>query len=962
MASKSSQPKAALPRSALRRGDTEDEPIYLDSSPMIKQEGETQPYTDLPRASDPASKTQCPVHIDSPSKKRRTPSTLPTRPERSSSSDPLDWEHDFDSRARRIREKAMGTDSENAVLGKAVLPTSPSGPERSQVIKHSDSKSFAKASERKTIKSRPSQTIGNDVLLGKKAPKTTLEVPSWRRPSMSKSSGTNDKSSVPLKTTPRTSPINSTRPHPRNSQDTQSISDAEECKQSISNSTSTTGNIVLPDKKTLGTAPEILPWSRPSIGKSTDIINKNTVPGKTVATKSSTELARSPPCISHDHYKLGETQGHEALARKSTGANGNNILPGKKAPEKAPEVPSWRRTSISKLTGTDGKSASHVTTPQKELDSTTEDADIDILFDETASVGNIFDASNSDSGREPTPEGFVHHLYSHQHIALAWMRKMEDTPKYQGGVLADEMGLGKTLSVLSLIASKRSHTAQGNKPGPTLILCPLSLLSQWTLEINSKMRQDHNKLSIIDAHDARNKSIAHEEMRQYDIVITTYDHIRSEAKKEKSSFFDSENSEFERIILEEGHAIKNHKTALFKAVQKLRAKYRWIITGTPIQNNVEEMYSYIAFLDIEPYNDWDRYKKAFRGLILQKKKDENEYDAGEMARFKAFIQGFMLHRSKDDIIEGQKIVDLPPQTVKRVTVALNEAERRFYEDLEKDVQTQYRDLVAEGLNKKGSSRALLLSLRLRLACCHPLLIANTATQEGMEMDSDLADQCNLQQGLDLKRLRDAARSGSRISHERYMDHLDQVWQESAKITKLMSMVRCFRKKGLKTLVFSQWTGALDLVEWKMRRDRIRFARLDGSAGHTAREEAIAKFRDVGDCMVMLISLRAGGAGLNLVMASRIILLDPDWNPSIEAQAIGRAHRIGQNKPVVVYRLLTENTIEDRVLQMQRKKKGEVAAAMGRSVNKDDPDADGTVLEDPDAEDLAFLTFLINGTD
>ncbi|ETS84357.1 hypothetical protein PFICI_02382 [Pestalotiopsis fici W106-1] len=659
--------------------------------------------------------------------------------------------------------------------------------------------------------------------------------------------------------------------------------------------------------------------------------------------------------------------------------------------------------------------------PKKKLHYLSDDSDVDSLFDENASIGGMDDNEDDDDDeddddgfitsfssyqsrrsnvskstaassvapsvapcdyhtylsslrtpapltnhsrlpddRESTPEGFVGHLFAHQHIALAWMIKMEGNNQFRGGILADEMGLGKTLSVLALIASKHGRAAKGTRPGPTLIICPLSLLQQWITEIIKKIEQGPDKLRVVDAHDSKNKNMTFEQMRQYDIVVTTYEHIRAENDKKNgrrkghSSFYVDNGSWFHRIVLDESQRIKNRTSSVFKAVHNLRAKYRWLLTGTPIQNKIEEMYTSIAFLRNDPYNDWHMFKKDFSSLLH--KKSQDGYDRMQMARFKGFLEQFVLHRTKEDIIDGEKIIDLPPKTVNKVFVELSEAERDFYKDLEQDVQTKFRDLVTEGLNRQGHARALTWSLRLRLACCHPLLIANTADLNSMDMDPELAAKCNLENGLDLKRLRDAVTS--HIGRRRYMDHLSIVWQDSAKINTLMTLVNSLNEEGHKTLVFSQWTGLLDLAEWKMTQSGISFARFDGSMTMVARDQAIAKLQDDDNCKVMLISLRAGNAGLNLVMASRVILLDPDWNPYIEDQAIGRVHRIGQTKPVVVYRLLAKDTIEDRVLTLQRKKRAQISDAMGDvNIDSEDPDVDEHGL----GVSSGNLAFLIGGS-
>ncbi|OAA55488.1 SNF2-related protein [Cordyceps fumosorosea ARSEF 2679] len=333
--------------------------------------------------------------------------------------------------------------------------------------------------------------------------------------------------------------------------------------------------------------------------------------------------------------------------------------------------------------------------------------------------------------REETVEGLKVKIYRHQQAALKWMQNMEDGSN-KGGILADDMGLGKTVSALALMLTKRSTT----RPKTNLIIGPLALIRQWEEEINSKVSSSH-RLSVFVYH---NKKATTDELLSYDVVLTTYGTIAAEVKRldlyvkenidagRSADFTQSESAvkfpllhptkaKYHRVILDEAQCIKNKDTQTAKACHRLRANFRWCLTGTPMMNGVLELYSLLAFLHIRPYCAWDNFRQQF-GVLFGKRGDEKSV---AMSKLRALLKAIMLRRKKNTMLDGKPIVELPKKTESVVYAELSEDERDFYNQLEVKAQVQFSKYLREGSIGRNYSNILVLLLRLRQACCHPHL-------------------------------------------------------------------------------------------------------------------------------------------------------------------------------------------------------------------------------------------------
>ena len=424
-------------------------------------------------------------------------------------------------------------------------------------------------------------------------------------------------------------------------------------------------------------------------------------------------------------------------------------------------------------------------------------------------------------------------LRPYQVSGVNWLAFLRDAEL--GAVLADDMGLGKTVQTIAAMK------------GRTLVVCPRSVVYNWEAEIarfNPGLRT-----SIFHGTDRELEDDA-------DVTLTTYAVLRLDLGLLKKVNWDV-------VVLDEAQAIKNPASQTAQAAFALKADFRVALSGTPVENRLDELWSVMHF--------------ANPGLLGGRSDFDDRYTApihaGDRAaatRLREKIRPFVLRRMKRDVLP-----ELPPRTDAVLHVELDERERAVYDTVRAAAQKD----VAERLSKGGSVLAALEALlRLRQAACHSSLVPGQSAES------------------------------------------------SSKIERLVEALLEASADGHKALVFSQWTSLLDLVEPHLEQAGIRFTRLDGST--TDRAGVVAKLNAADGPSVMLISLKAGGTGLNLVAADHVFLLDPWWNPAVEDQAADRAHRIGQDRPVMVYRLVAKDTVEERILALQEKKRAIADVALG----------------------------------
>ncbi|MBR6371652.1 MAG: DEAD/DEAH box helicase [Victivallales bacterium] len=428
-------------------------------------------------------------------------------------------------------------------------------------------------------------------------------------------------------------------------------------------------------------------------------------------------------------------------------------------------------------------------------------------------------------------------LRPYQREGYTWLFRLDAW--HAGACLADDMGLGKTIQTIAFILSKANE-------GPVLIVAPTSVCPNWVQEIN---RFAPTLEPIVFGGLKRLKIL--QSMGPRKVLVASYGLLQSEAE------------EFDKIdwriaVLDEAQAIKNHNTKRSRAAVKLNARFRIVTTGTPMENNLSELWSIFNFINPGLLGSHNTFQEQF-AIPIEKNDDKDT-----LKRLTAIVSPFILRRRK-----SQVLTDLPPKTEVQLHVAMSEEEWTFYEALRSQLVDEIRGYGDEADHLH--IRVIAAITKLRQAACNPRLILP---------DSPIA---------------------------------------SSKMNTFTELLEELISGGHKILVFSQFVKHLELVRPEIESRDIKYQYLDGSTPMNERLEAVKAFQ-AGEGDVFLISLKAGGLGLNLTAADYVIHLDPWWNPAVEDQASDRAYRIGQDKPVTIYRLITQNTIEDEILKLHQSKR------------------------------------------
>ncbi|MCA1796970.1 MAG: DEAD/DEAH box helicase, partial [Geobacteraceae bacterium] len=342
------------------------------------------------------------------------------------------------------------------------------------------------------------------------------------------------------------------------------------------------------------------------------------------------------------------------------------------------------------------------------------------------------------------------------------------------------------------------------------------------------------------------------------------------------------------LILDEAQAIKNPTTKVAQAACSLKARHRLCLSGTPVENHLGELWSLCNFMLPGYLGTKDAFNRLFRNPI------EKEGDVARRRELERRIRPFVLRRDKQQVA-----TELPPKTTVVTRIEFESAQARLYESVRSAMSHKVAQLLEQKGLKKSRIEILDALLKLRQVCCDPRLVK--------------------------------LESAARVKH-------------SAKLERLLQMLDTLLSEGRQVLVFSQFTSMLNLIEEELKQRSIEYTKLTGRT--RKRDEAIERFQN-GDARVFLISLKAGGVGLNLTAADTIIHYDPWWNPAVENQATDRAYRIGQDKPVFVYKLVAEKSIEEKILELQEKKR-HLADIVAR---KDDAPEQGDAV---DGEELLAL--------
>jgi DNA repair protein RAD5 len=680
-------------------------------------------------------------------------------------------------------------------------------------------------------------------------------------------------------------------------------------------------------------------------------------------------------------------------------------------------------------------------------------------------------AKDADDKEVPLVDGqdkFYVNLYSGE-ISLEFPVQEQNC---LGGILADEMGLGKTIEMYALLHSNRSQvdldsmgksvTSVNNlqrlpqassstelAPCTTLVVAPMSLLAQWESEA-VKSSQPGTLRTLV--YYGSEKSVNLQALCSVNnatsapnVIITSYGTVLSEfnqvsaAGGDRTSHGGLFSVEFHRVILDEAHTIKNRQAKTSKACYEIKAKHRWVLTGTPIVNRLEDLFSLVRFLKVEPWNNFS-FWKTFITVPFESK---------EIARalnvVQTVLEPLVLRRTKDmKTPDGEALVPLPPKNITIQEVELSKTEREVYDLIFTRAKRAFNESVAAGTLLKSYTTIFAQILRLRQSCCHPVLtrnkdivadeedaaVAAAADENGFADDMDLQDliarftkdtdtaedtkdpittfttnalkqiqdessgECTLcyeepminpavttcwhsackkclEQYVEVQRDKgedprcfscrelinprdvfevvkhnspfesfdedgdmygadDSNPKPSKISLRRIHPYSPSA-STSAKIAALIGHLSAL-PRGTKSVVFSQFTSFLDLIAPQLTKHGFHHLRFDGSMSQKVRAQVIRTFSaenafDPKAPRILLLSLRAGGVGLNLTAANRCFMMDPWWSFAVEAQAIDRVHRMGQTSKVEVVRFVTKESIEGRMLRVQERKMA-VAGSLG----------------------------------
>ncbi|KAK6348986.1 DNA helicase rad5 [Orbilia blumenaviensis] len=641
-----------------------------------------------------------------------------------------------------------------------------------------------------------------------------------------------------------------------------------------------------------------------------------------------------------------------------------------------------------------------------------------------------------------------------------------------GGILADEMGLGKTIEMLSLIHTNRNEpeVTSGSdskpfnlprlpknsdtvEPAPytTLVVAPMSLLSQWASEAEAASKPGtlrtiiyygsdksldlRAQCSAANSHNAPNVIIT-----SYGVVLSEYTQIANTASGSRATSGGLFSIQFFRIILDEAHNIKNRQSKTAKACYELDALHRWVLTGTPIVNRLEDLFSLVRFLRVEPWSNF-AYWRTFITVPFESKDFLRALDVVQTV-----LEPLVMRRTKDmKQPDGTPLVPLPPKTIVIEEIELSKAERAVYDFIYTFVKRSFAENVEAGSVMKSYTTIFAQILRLRQSCCHPTLVRKKeVVADEVEAEAAEAEAKGLTDNMDLQALIDKFTSqendgnnGEAVNNNYGAHVLQQIKEEaenecpicsnepieemtvtacyhmackkcllsvieyakgkgeqarcfncreaidekelyevvkhetegvaggggggglltafkennnvpvpefslrrlaanksSAKIDALIANLKRLRreKPGMKSVVFSQFTSFLNLIEPALARERIQFVRFDGGMSQQQRAVVLNKFKthnsEAAGGLVLLISLKAGGVGLNLTEAKRVFMMDPWWSFAVEAQAIDRIHRMGQTEEVVVHRFVVKGSVEERMVHKIQERKKFIASSLG----------------------------------
>ncbi|MDN3505959.1 MAG: DEAD/DEAH box helicase [Simkaniaceae bacterium] len=435
-------------------------------------------------------------------------------------------------------------------------------------------------------------------------------------------------------------------------------------------------------------------------------------------------------------------------------------------------------------------------------------------------------------------------LRSYQKEGVHWLERLRTM--FLGGVLADDMGLGKTLQAIVALSQLTKK-----KLGCALIVCPTSLLYNWQEEFH-KFNPNFKVMVVDGVPSNRKKLIA--KLQKYDAVITSYTLLQKDIEQYQETTFSC-------VILDEAQHIKNRGTRNARSVKMVRSHHKLILSGTPIENSLDELWSLFDFLMPGFLSSYDRFVEKYVRV-------SGDLQTKNLDYLRTKISPFILRRMKEDVLK-----DLPPVSEIVYHCQLSQVQQELYRSYAESARSELVKLVERDGFDRVQIHVLATLTRLKQICCHPAIFAKEKAEPG----------------------------------------------DSAKYDMLLELLQTLIEGGHKSVIFSQYTQMLKIMRNDLEQMGVRFCYLDGSSKN--RLQIVKDFNEDPSISVFLVSLKAGGTGLNLVGADTVIHYDMWWNPAVENQATDRVHRMGQKKSVSAYKLITLNSIEEKIDEMQKRKKG-----------------------------------------
>ena len=572
-------------------------------------------------------------------------------------------------------------------------------------------------------------------------------------------------------------------------------------------------------------------------------------------------------------------------------------------------------------------------------------------------------------------------------IATNFSLQNQEPRLTSGGILSDDMGMGKTLEMIALMVADAKATGDSRS---TLIIAPVGVMSNWSGQIAHHVRKDE-ALNVLIYHGSGKKPMKAEDFRNFDVVITSYGTLATEyyprGKKDPPPVPRSQglfSMDWRRVILDEGHIIRNPNTKSAFAATNLLAKSRWVLTGTPIINNLKDLFSLVRFIGLT--GGLERLE-IFNSILIR---PLNQGDANASLLLQALMATICLRRKKE-----MKFVDLklPELTEYKHSIDFLPHEREKYEALQAEAKGLLTTVKrgqnsVNGKAQENYRHLLEMLLRLRQVCNHWKLCGERVTsilsvlesqkvvdltpenrkalQDMLQLSIESHEDCPIcleglhnpvitacahafgyeciervietqhrcpmcrAEPLELETL---VRPAVELGESSEQSDID-VNTSSSKVEALLEILKASHKKtGTKTVIFSQWTSFLNIIQAQLDIHGYKYARIDGTMRANQRDASLTALETDPDCTIMLASLAVCSVGLNLVAANQVILADSWWAPAIEDQAVDRVHRLGQTKPTTVWRLVMNDSIEDTVLNIQAEKRKLMMTAFQEKTGK-----------------------------